>query len=304
MLAITTEAHAAWSDEPAPRPDANCLSANPKSAKKCEPSHGALELPARYARFGWGDAVVTGLGGITTLAMAALKPIESQRRSGGVAFDRDLRRALRASSFDGRYVARDASDVILSLELTYPFFIDSLVTAWWFRGNADAARQMALIDAEAFAIAGALQGVTNVIAARERPYGGDCGGLLPAQGIDCESFGRYRSFFSGHSMFSFVAASLVCSHHMTLELFGNRTADAMSCVTGYLLAGITASLRIVGDMHYASDVIAGGLVGTAVGLTIPWLHYEFGTTPAAPLSQSLRVYIVPTGRGAAFGGAF
>ena len=37
---------------------------------------------------------------------------------------------------------------------------------------------------------------------------------------------------------------------------------------GSLAAGATATLRVVGDMHYASDVLTGSLVGTTIGLSV------------------------------------
>lgn len=255
-----------------------------------------------YSRFGIADAIVTGLGGATTLAMAIIPPIQANRRTGGIGFDEDARNALRAPGFEGRYLARDSSDVILSLSTTYPFFVDALVSAWWFRGNADVARQMALIDAEAFAITGTLQGITNVLAARERPYGRTCGGETPEDSVDCASAGRYRSFFSGHAAFTFTAAGLICSHHMQLDLLGNKVADISSCVAAYLGAGAAATLRVVGDMHYASDVILGAVVGTSVGLAVPWFHYH--GFRAGGRAGGVDFHLVPAPSGASVMGTF
>ncbi|MBC7018165.1 hypothetical protein, partial [Salmonella enterica] len=89
---------------------------------------------------------------------------------------------LRLPTSEGRYIARDASDVILSLEATWPFFVDALVATWWYRGSPDAAAQMALVDGEALAVVTAIQGVTNTLVSRERPYGRTCGTAeLPAE---------------------------------------------------------------------------------------------------------------------------
>jgi membrane-associated phospholipid phosphatase len=263
-----------------------------------------LVLPNGFRRFNAADAVLTGVGLAATLTAAIVPPVEAHRRSGGVLVDEEVRSALRASSFQGRYLARDTSDVLLSLLATYPFFLDAAATAWWYRGNADVARQIALVNLEALAFAGMLQGITNVLAARERPYGRDCGGILSAGSVDCEGAVRYRSFFSGHAMFSFTAASVSCSHHLYLGLYANRLADAASCVTGYLAAAATATLRVVGDMHYASDVALGALVGSAVGLGIPWLHYHTGHTGALLPTSAVRLHLVPLGAGAALGGSF
>lgn len=255
-----------------------------------------------YARFGAANTIVMLVGGAATLATAIVPPIEGNRRSGGVLFDESARNALRARSAQGRYIARDTSDVFLSLSLTYPFFIDALASAWWFRGNADVARQMALIDAEALAITGTIQGVTNVLAARERPYGRTCGAETPEDSIDCTTTGRYRSFFSGHAAFAFTSAGLICSHHMYLGLLGNRAADISTCVASYLGAGLTATLRIVGDNHYATDVVTGSVVGAAVGLLVPWFHYR-GFRATASLG-ALDLQLSPSTNGASLTGTF
>jgi membrane-associated phospholipid phosphatase len=184
-----------------------------------------------------------------------------------------VRDALRLPSLRARYVARDTSDVLLSLMTTWPFFVDTAITAWWYRESPDVAYEMAVIDAEALAITAALQGATNTIAGRERPYGRDCGGALPNEVNDCANPVRYRSFFSGHSSLTFTAAGLICSHHLHLDLLGDP-ADVVSCVSGYVLAGATATLRVVSDVHYATDVLTGAAIGTAIGLAVPALHYH------------------------------
>ena len=71
-----------------------------------------------YARFGAVNTIVMLLGGATTLATAIVPPIEGNRRYGGVLFDEAARNALRAPTAQGRYIARDTSDVLLSLSLT------------------------------------------------------------------------------------------------------------------------------------------------------------------------------------------
>jgi membrane-associated phospholipid phosphatase len=163
---------------------------------------------------------------------------------------------------------------------------------------------MALIDAEALAIAGALQETTTALVSRQRPYVADCGGGLPSTTLDCTSPGRNRSFFSGHSTLSFTAAGLTCEHHLTLHLLGGAR-DALVCVGALVLAGATATLRVVADQHYASDVIGGALVGSAVGLAVPAIHYSGGQWNHLPSgSAGLELRLVPTGLGATVVGIF
>jgi membrane-associated phospholipid phosphatase len=228
----------------------------------------------KWPSFSAADWVVTLSSGAVTLGAAIAHPRPQHSLTGPIGFDDSVRKALRADRLATRYDFRDASDIGLSLTVSWPFVGDALTTAWWYRGSREAAQEMALIDLETFAVAGAIQGATNVIVSRERPFGKDCGkGELPSDAIDCEGSFHYRSFFSGHSAFSFTGAALICTHHMENELLG-APWDAISCAAGYAVATTTASFRIVADVHYASDVLLGAAVGTLVGYGVPLFHYR------------------------------
>ena len=256
-----------------------------------------------HPRFSTADYFITGTGGALTLTAAIVAPRSVHSISGGILFDDAARRALKAHSLRARYQFRDASDVGLSFTVTWPFFADALASAWWYRGSREAAEQMALIDLEALAVAGAVQGATNVIVSRERPYGQDCGsGQLPGNAIDCQSSQQYRSFFSGHATFSFTGAALICVHHFENDLLGSPW-DALSCAGGYAVAATTSTFRVVSDVHYASDVILGALVGTAIGYGVPLLHYR-QTRAATASNDQLRIMLVPSPGGASVMGVF
>lgn len=250
------------------------------------------------------DYTLIAVGGASTLFTAIIKPISRPWR-GGILFDEDARK-LRLSSFDEQATARDASDVLLALSVTGPFLIDSMVTAWWYRGNKQVAKEMAIIDLETLAVTAAVQGLFAAVASRERPYGRTCGNGLPNDSLDCNTFGRYRSYYSGHTSLSFASASLVCTHHLHLNLFANGFADGAACISAFAAAAATGTLRIVGDQHYASDVISGAVLGTGIGLGLPWLlHYRRGSgTSDAKTSAGLRVQLVPTTNGAQAVGTF
>jgi membrane-associated phospholipid phosphatase len=255
-----------------------------------------------WPRFGTGDWIITSTGAALALASAIVPP-QSKHAYGGFSFDESARKSLRLPTSEGRYIARDASDVVLSLEATWPFFVDALITTWWYRGSPDAAAQMALVDGEALAIVTALQGVTNTVASRERPYGRICGTPeQPGQTNDCEGNVRYRSFFSGHTAFTFMAAGLICVHHVELDLL-RGAGDQIACVTAYAGAAATGTLRVMGDMHYVSDVLVGAGLGTLVGLTVPLLHYRHANRAPAD-RQGIDVRVMPVGSGVGLGGTF
>jgi len=257
----------------------------------------------KWARFSTADYVVTMAGGAATLTAAIVRPRAQHSLSGGLWFDDSVRNALRVDTLANRYIFRDASDVGLSLLVSWPFVADALTTAWWYRGSREAAQEMALIDLETLAVSGAVQGVTNVLVSRERPYGGDCGSSeLPSDALDCTGSSRYRSYFSGHSSFSFTSAALICVHHFKNELLG-APWDALSCAGGYAVAASTATFRIVSDMHYATDVLTGALVGTLVGYGVPLLHYSRRGSSATTLA-GLQLHLIPSPGGVGLLGVF
>jgi membrane-associated phospholipid phosphatase len=277
--------------------------AGPGSALPGRPERTGDELTWRWSRFSTTDYVITGAGGALTLAAAIIKPVSKPAISGGILFDDNLRNALRPQGIQTRYIFRDASDVGLSLTVTWPFFVDSLVTAWWYRGSREVGQETALIDLETLALSGAVQGMTNVLVGRERPYGRDCGSpSLPDSALDCQGSTRYRSFFSGHATFGFAGAALICVHHFKNELLGSPW-DALSCAGGYAVAATTSTFRIVSDVHYASDAIAGALVGTLIGYGVPLLHYRGGSGGGAR-AGSLTVQLVPAAGGIGVLGVF
>lgn len=256
----------------------------------------------KRARFSTADYAITLVGGAATLVSAIVQPLPNHV-GGGVLFDDRVRSALRPADIETRYAFRDASDVALSLNVVWPFFVDALATTWWYRGSRDTAQEMALLGLETFAVIGTLQGVTNVLVSRERPYGGNCDSPeLPGNAIDCTSSSHYRSFFSGHAAFSFTGAALVCLNHLENELLGGPW-DIVSCATAYAVAGTTSTFRVVGDVHYSTDILTGALVGTAVGYGVPLLHRR--VPEAATLrTNGATLKLVPSGLGLGLLGSF
>ena len=312
---------AALADEPkAAATDANTAAANaptapalPKRAPASPllpgyvPTLVSLDAPPplvwKWGRFSTADYFVTGAAGAVTLAAAIVHPRAQHSLGGGLWFDDSVRRALRADTLANRYIFRDASDVGLSLMVSWPFAADALTAAWWYRGSREAAQEMALIDLEALAVTGALQGVTNVLVSRERPYGRACGTEeLPSDAIDCANPVHYRSFFSGHASFSFTSAALICAHHFENDLLGSPW-DALSCAGGYAVATTTATFRVVADVHYATDVLTGALMGTLVGYGIPLLHYSQRGSGVTTMA-GMQLHLIPSAGGLGLLGIF
>jgi membrane-associated phospholipid phosphatase len=219
-------------------------------------------------RFALSDWFITASGGAISLATAIIKPI-SHPWKGGILFDEGARDAMRLKDVDARGIARDTSDVLLSISVMGPLLVDAMATAWWYRGSKDVAQQMALIDIETLSVSAAVHGVLAMVSSRERPYVRTCGGELPANSLECNTFDQARSYYSGHTTLTFTSASLVCMHHLNLHLFETASTDVLSCASSMATAGLTGALRIMSDQHYASDVITGAILGTGIGFAVP-----------------------------------
>jgi len=96
-----------------------------------------------------------------------------------------------------------------------------------------------------------------------------------------------KSFISGHTSLAF---SLAASAGMVAHWQHTRSEPAVWAI-GMTIAAATGYFRIAGDTHYASDVVAGALVGTAAGLLIPRLTKH-------------DIAVVPISTGAAVVGSF
>jgi membrane-associated phospholipid phosphatase len=192
--------------------------------------------------------------------------------------------------------------------LVYPAVVDVVAVTWIGHGAADTAGQMALIDTEAFAITGLLSFVSNATIRRARPYLRECAAGKPDPRFPpCQPAGQSESFFSGHTGIAFTGAMLTCMHHVRLPLY-DKSRIGGTIVCGSMMGGAAATgvARIMGDKHYASDVLVGAAIGLASGFLVPWLHYRGG--PQRQETGSIRLlpapFAAPSGGGMGVVGLF
>ncbi len=285
-----------------PVPSAPKLPIAGKSIKIALPEKdqgSSLLWKPRWRKFSTGEWVVTGVSVALAAASLALPARPEAWNRPGFLFDEPARRGVRIRSEGWRLNVRDASDVLLSISSTYPFLVDAMMAAWWHRGSSTVATQMALMNAEAMALTAAVQGAVSGLVSRERPYGRECGDPAFGASDDCLRYNRYRSFFSGHTSQAFVGAMLTCAHHANIPLYGSRGADRAACVSHVALAVTIGAMRMLADMHYASDAISGAVIGSAIGLAVPYLfHYRSeasNTAAARSIWAGVRVMPMPTG---------
>lgn len=252
------------------------------------------------------DWLIIGSAAVSLITTTAIGPNLDMPRRGGVLFDDAVRDALVLRTEHGRLIARDVSDVFLTTAWGFPVLVDGFLVAGWYHDAPDLAREMVLMDAEVLAVTAAIQQLANVVSSRERPYGRRCGGELDEGSRDCDSSNRYDSFFSGHTSQSFAAAAATCMHHAEVPLYGGGFSDATPCIATMAVAVGAGTLRIVGDQHYATDVLAGAVIGTSIGLLLPYaLHYgRSSSEPDASDDSDLSAHLFPTPQGVGVAGTF
>ena len=115
------------------------------------------------------------------------------------------------------------------------------------------------------------------------------GRLRPAQGSDADEYrplSSDQSFPSGHSTEAFAVASV----------FAARSRGWVVPVVAYALASGVGLARMNDRAHFASDVVAGALIGTAIGHSVVHRH-----APEGEKALSWNLVPVAARRGAGMG---
>lgn len=168
-----------------------------------------------------------------------------------------------------------ASDVLVGAVTAAPLALlfDSAVRDDW--------QTCALMYAETMALAVILPAYGKGTVERNRPYV-----YNPEVPMDRKTTSdAKKAFFSRHACAAFASASFLST------LYGDYHPG--SAARRYVWAGTLIAAAAVGFMrceageHYPTDVIAGAIVGSAIGYAIPRLHR----------ASSNRLSLVPTGAG-------
>lgn len=146
-----------------------------------------------------------------------------------------------------------------------------LLPALWAVGRLTDDRTTAaagLRAAEAVGVASVAVGAVKMLAGRARPSvpGRDPGSWQFTRGLREGS--EYRSFPSGHTAYSFAAASAI-----TAELAARRSSLRWTAgVPLYLGAATAGWSRMYENRHWGSDVVGGAAFGTVAGLAVARWH--------------------------------
>jgi hypothetical protein len=227
-----------------------------------------------------------------------------------ILFDTWARNLLRGRTAAIQSFASTSTDIMYKAGALIPFVVDDYFAAASLHQNAEVAWQLAIIDFQAFGMAGLVSLTAEHAVGRARPYTLSCdsnGQVLDAQGRltqTCGTGNDFRSFYSGHATATATTAGLVCVHHQHLPLFGGGFADLAPCL---LMIGVSAAsgvLRVVYDEHWASDVIIGWVDGVLSGYIVPsLLHFGFGGGRPVGEIRAGNADAVPTLLAAPGGGA-
>lgn len=246
---------------------------------------------------GWTEAGVAAAGIGGSVAILTLWGTPETQWEGPIGFDEGAQDLIGAETESAINTWATVSDLPYWALTVYPVIIDSGLVAWLLRDSPEVARNTALISLQSLAVAGFTTMLTLRATARERPAYPDsaCG---PDSSLSCD--GREAlSFPSGHTTMAFTGASLICTHHGELPLYGGGFWDTAACAIGMGAASLNAIGRIAAHKHYASDVLVGAAIGLTSGLLLPRIYYGFGDDDSETLGATLVPMPVDGGRGMA-----
>lgn len=141
-----------------------------------------------------------------------------------------------------------------------------LLTASLWSRSRDAER--ALLPVTSVMVASAVGALTKVLVARARPGGVEVGLL------------EIYSFPSGHTE---AATALALGSYLVWRTGRTVRASGVAAVVVFVTGAVVAVGRVVLDVHWASDVIAGAAVGAASTAAARWsLRRSRRTAPSDP----------------------
>lgn len=262
---------------------------------------GRLAWDESRPRFRPAEYVATGVVGIAAMAEYTWLPAQRQPHwVGGILFDDAVRNALRVRSPAALTTVWALADATGVTETVVVVGVDSALVPL-LRGSFDTAWQLTWMDFESYAYGSVVTFSLYDSVGRARPSYADC--QRDPSGPGCR-ISPTASFPSGHTAEAFISAGLSCVHHAYVPVYGNATLDALACARDVGLATADGVLRIMGDRHYTTDVIAGAALGFSFGYGLPWLlHYAHRRSPQVP-SVTVAPMIEQQGLGLVATGAF
>ena len=93
---------------------------------------------------------------------------------------------------------------------------------------------------------------------------------------------------SGHAATTFAAASYAATDNLLSRPDAGTKEHVAIATIGGLLAGFTSNLRNQADQHFPSDMLVGSLIGTASGVSIPFIATSSPAAGERPIPEATR----------------
>ncbi len=167
---------------------------------------------------------------------------------GGVALDRLTRRNLFSHQNDS--FATDLRKYGDVAQYSGLIFGAGFVVHYWATDD-DKSKETAWLAFESLGWAGGIGEVAKVVVGRERPGATD-------DPFQFKMFSSNSAFPSGHTTAAFAGADVFAEQYPTWRVI----------VPAYMMATAVGVSRLYANQHWASDVVGGALLGTAVAHTL------------------------------------
>jgi len=208
------------------------------------------------------DIIMTSAG----IALLSLSYVIEKKSKGFTKMELDQLDRSSVNSFDRNFMkpytesTAKSSDFLIGLSLLMPFSI--LLD----KANHQDAAEYGVMYFETLLLTAGLTNLVKNLVKRPRPLTYDPSAPMHLR----QDPDARKSFYSGHTTFSFAAAVFLSTTYNKI----NPDSKWKNYVTAGSLALATTvgALRVSSGKHFASDVITGAVIGSAIGYLIPYIH--------------------------------
>jgi membrane-associated phospholipid phosphatase len=279
--AVIAGAHLFLLGAPCPAQKATLPSSEAASTPSAPPHREVEEhrLKWHFPRFRIWQYVAVGVQTAANLTVEFTDfPSRGETWRRPLPLDVEVREVLVAPTDESQERVATVSDYMWWTTQFYTVVVDSLIVPLAFDDfNTDVAFQMTMINWQTLGLTGVVTRITHHTSGRARPSTYGCS-EEPGANFPCQPDGP--GFVAGHVSMTSAGAALACAHHAALPLYGDGPGGAITCMLLSASAVGVGVMRMVADRHWVTDVIAGHVIGGAIGFGLPWLlHYQHPVTP-------------------------
>jgi membrane-associated phospholipid phosphatase len=152
--------------------------------------------------------------------------------------------------------------------LVYPTLLSFIPTM--LQGEFNNSITIATMVAESYFLLRGFTYLTKVAIQRNRPF---------LYNTDYSAEDRFQndtndifSFYSGHTAVAFFTATFLSK--MATDIYGKNIYTKILWGSSLTIAALTGYARIRAGEHYPTDILAGAVVGFAIGYLVPVLHHK------------------------------